>query len=226
LKFLLFLEKNYCGNGLMMIATLAALVVSLRYYNRHKDLRIFTYYILFSFLQDLTEFFAPAVKMDKITSRIILASSEYAFMLFEFIVCNYFILQHLSSARRRMAVKVNALIFFCLLLYMGLRYYKVIYLRSFFLFEAIFLVLPCLLYFYELFVNVRPEPLKNQPSFWIITGILFLNACSIPMLLTVGLLGKYSQAAFFLNFILYSIFFILIIRAYLCTPINQSAHAG
>ena len=210
----------------MMMATLAALVVSLRYYNRHKDLRIFTYYILFSFLQDLTEFFAPAVKMNKLTSRIILASSENAFMLFEFFVCNYFILQHLSSARRRMAVKLNALIFFCLLLYLGLRYYKVIYLRSFFLFEAIFLVLPCLLYFYELFVNVRPVPLKNQPSFWIITGILFLNACSFPMLLTLGLLGKYSHAAFFLNFILYSIFFILIIRAYLCTPINQSAYAG
>jgi hypothetical protein len=209
----------------MMMATLAALVVSLRYYNRHKDLRIFTYYIFFSLLQDLTEFFANAVKMDKITSRIILASSENAFILFEFIVCNYFILQHLSSARRRMSVKVNALIFFCFLLSLGVMYYKVIYLHTFFIFEAIFLVLPCLLYFYELFVNVRPVPLKNQPSFWIITGILFLNACSVPMLLTLGLLGKYSHAAFFLNFILYSIFFILIIRVYLCIPVNQIAYA-
>jgi hypothetical protein len=68
--------------------------------------------------------------------------------------------------------------------------------------------------------------LKNQPSFWIITGILFLNTSSIPMLLTAGLLGNYSAAAFCLNFILYSILFILIIRAYLCTPVNQSTYAG
>jgi hypothetical protein len=210
----------------MMMATLAALVVSLRYYNRHKDLRIFTYYILFSFLDDLTEFFAQLGKLDSITSRTINASFENAFMLFEFIVCNYFILQHVSSSKRRLAVKVNALIYFCFLLWVGVTHYKDIYQHTFFSFEAIFLVLPCLLYFYELFVTVRPAPLKNQPSFWIITGILFLNACSVPMLLTLGLLGKYRSAAFCLNFILYSILFILIIRAYLCTPENQAAYAG
>jgi hypothetical protein len=210
----------------MFMTSFAALVVSLRYYNRHKDLRIFTYYILFSFLQSLEEFFVHSMIPDKITLRIILASSENAFMLFEFIVCNYFILQHLSSARRRTAVKVNALIYFCFLLSVGVRHYKSIYLSTFFFLESIFLVLPCLLYFYELFVNIHPEPLKNEPPFWIISGILFLNACSIPMLLTVGLLGKYSIAAFSLNFVLYSIFFILIIRAYCCTPVNQSAYAG
>jgi hypothetical protein len=226
LKFLLFLEKNYCGTGVMMMATFAALVVSLRYYNRHKELRIFTYYILFSFLEDLTEFFAQPGRLDPITSRTIIASSENVFMLFEFIVCNYFILQHLSSARRRMTVKVNALIYFSFLFWVGIRHNQDIYLHTFFIFEDIFLVLPCLLYFYELFVNVRPEPLKNQPSFWVITGILFLNACSFPMLLTLGLLGNYSSAAFCLNFILYGIFFVLLIRAYLCTPVNQSAYAG
>jgi len=210
----------------MMMATLAALVVSLRYYNRHKELRIFTFYILFSFLEDLTEFFAGPGRLDPVTSRTIIASSENVFMLFEFIVCNYFILQHLSSSRRRMAVKVNALIYFGFLLWVGITHHKNIYRNTFFVFEDIFLVLPSLLYFYELFVNVRPEPLKNQPSFWVITGILFLNACSIPMLLTLGLPGNYSALAFCLNFILYSIFFILLIRAYFCTRVNQSAYAG
>jgi hypothetical protein len=225
LKFLLFLEENYCGTGLMMMATLAALIVSLRYYNRHKDLRIFTYYIFISLLQDLTGFFADPGKFNPITSTTIMASSENAFMLFEFIVCNYYILGHLSSVRRRMAVKINALFFFSFLLWMGIWHYKRFYQSTFFIFESIFLVLPCLFYFYELFVNVGPDPLKNQPSFWVITGILFLNACSVPMLLTLGLLGNYSHAAFCLNFILYSIFFILLIRAYLCTPVNQSAYA-
>jgi hypothetical protein len=210
----------------MFMTALAALVVSLRYYNRHRDLRIFTYYILFSLLQSLTDFFVHGAKLDEITSRIILASFENVFMLFEFIVCSYFILQHLISGRRRRAVKVNALIYFCFLLWVGGRHYKAIYMNTFFFYESIFLVLPCLLYFYELFLYIRPEPLKNQPSFWIITGILFLNASSIPMLLTAGLLGNYSAAAFCLNFILYSILFILIIRAYLCTPVNQSTYAG
>jgi hypothetical protein len=210
----------------MFITTFAALVISISYYNRHKDLRIFTYYILFSFLQSLTEFFVHTGDLDQLTSRIISVTSQNAFMLFEFIVCNYFILQHLSSVRRRKLVKINALIYFCFLLWVGVRHYQLIYQSTFFFFESIFLVLPCLLYFYEQFVNMYPEPLKNQPSFWIITGILFLNATSIPMLLTEGLLRKYYSAALCLNYILYSILFILIIRAYLCTPVKQSAYAG
>ena len=149
----------------MFMTSFAALVVSIRYYNRHKDLRIFTYYILFSFLQSLTELIVRTGDLDKLTSRTILASSENAFMLFEFVVCNYFILRQLTSVRRRKTLKINALIYFCFLLWVGVRHYKEVYLNTFFFFESIFLVLPCLLYFYELFVNIRPEPLKNQPSF-------------------------------------------------------------
>jgi hypothetical protein len=89
---------------------------------------------------------------------------------------------------------------------------------GYFLLESVFLVPPCLLYFYERFLTVNLQPLKEQPSFWVVTGVLFLNSCSIPLQLTFGYLGKYREAAFSLNYILYSIFFILLIRAYLCSP--------
>jgi len=88
------------------------------------------------------------------------------------------------------------------------------------------MVLPCLLYFYELFQDVSLKPLKNQPAFWIVTAFLFHNACTIPYALTGGFLGKYQVAATSVVYFLYSIVFLFIIRANLCSPENNGDHPG
>jgi hypothetical protein len=83
---------------------------------------------------------------------------------------------------------------------------------------TIFLVPPCLVYFYELFMTVNLRSITNQPAFWIVTGLFFLNACNVPLMMTAAYLENYFDAAYSLNYILFGIFFILLIRAYLCTP--------
>jgi hypothetical protein len=89
------------------------------------------------------------------------------------------------------------------------------------------LVPPCLIYFYQLFQTNDPQPLKDQPAFWVITGVLFLKACSIPLLLTVDLMTGYQNSAYTLNYILYTVLFVLLIRAYLCpSPKSQPLTKG
>ena len=222
MKFFSFLAQYFYSMGLMILLALIALVISLKYHSRHRNLRIFTYYIAFSLLQSMAAFYRylyPHQQYPVLTENI----SNFSFMLFEFIICNLFIMHYIVSPVRKLIIRINGLVFFVFLFFLILFFpsinkYTRITSAVFYLLESAFLVLPCLIYFYELFLTVNLRPLRDQPSFWVVTGILFLNTCSIPLLLTVNFLGKYREPAIVLNYILYSTLFILLIRAYLCTP--------
>jgi len=223
LKLVDFLSQYYYCLGLMVLVETIALAVTIRYYQRHKILRVFPYYLAFSLLEVWAGFIfsvagthTPLKYAPGVIANI--------FMLFEYSLCTFIILRHISSKGRRRAIYINALIFVAILAFAISKNYHLAYQATFFSFESIFLLLPCLLYFYELFVSVQPAPLKDQPSFWVVTGFLFLNACSIPMLITVPRAGQYHTAVYSLNYVLYSIFSILLIRAYRCPSQNLPVH--
>jgi hypothetical protein len=223
MNFLSFLAMSYYGVGIMMACTLAALVISIRYYRRHRNLRIFTYYIAFSFLQDMATFYALPYTHSWNLRMVMLVITALGFILFEFIVCNLFILRYIISPVRRRMIRIDCLLFFGILIFMYVGISHRILAGSYAVLESILIVPPCLLYFYELFLTVNIQPLKNQPAFWVVTGILFLHACDILLMLTFKFFGDYADAAFTLNYILYSLLFILLIRAYLCKPEKSSS---
>lgn len=204
----------------MIFCTIAALVVSILYYGRHRNLRIFTFYIAASLVQDIAAFYVFPFPARGSFRIILLADSIIVFILFEFIAGNLFILRYIGSPLRRRIIRVNGLLFFALVIFITILTYPRIKDWYYVIPESVFLVLPCLLYFYELFMTVNLHPLKDQPAFWAVTGILFLNACDIPLLLTANFMGSYFDGAFALNYILYSILFVLLIRAYLCPAEN------
>ncbi len=204
----------------MMLLTAAALIISIMYRSRHRDLRIFTWYLALALMEDISTLFALPVTPDwgfRVFLAIILT---FGFLLLDFVVCNLFILRYIASKLRRRIIRISSLLFFGVLIVEITATHP----KSeaiFFMTDCVFLVLPCLFYFYELFSKVNLRPLKDQPPFWVITGILFLHACDIPLFLTVPFLENYQGAAYTLNYILFSIFFVLLIRAYLCPPENR-----
>jgi len=225
-----FLAESYYSTVVMIVATVAALIVSIKYYGRHKDLRVFTYYIAFSLAEDvigLCGISAPVSRSSYLPTSIAMNS----FALFEYIVCHLFILHYISSPKRRLVIKINLFVYPALLAFILIEKYPASITTPYFLLGCFFLVLPCLLYFYELFQKVNLQPLKDQPAFWIVTAFLFHNACNIPFALTGGILGKYFLgkywgAASSVVYILYSIVFLFIIRANLCSPENNGDHPG
>jgi len=219
-----FLSQYYYTVGLLILIELVALAVSIKNYRRHRTLRVFTYYTIFS----LTEIWGQFIQMnlgDTTLLRNINGGFTNVFMIFEFILCIVIIVRHLSSKARRTAVLIDALLFGAVLTADVIRHPHFLYSEVFFFSESFFLLLPCLLYIYDLFVSAPAGRLRDEPSFWIITGFLILNACSIPMYITGGFSGSYQTALFSLNFILYSVLFILLIRAYSCPPENRATHA-
>lgn len=209
----------------MIAATLAALFTGIRYYRRHRQLRVFLWYTLFSLVEDAADYYRQW-SYNAHLPKMISGGVANAFMLFEFLTCIYFIRMHVSSVLRRRVIMIDAVIYLAFVLYCFIRARQTLYTPIFFFFESLFLIVPCLVYFYELFLDINLLPLKNQPAFWIITGILFLNCFEIPLLLTEGELGIYHEVAFSLNFVLYILFFSLLIRAYICQPAETPSSAG
>jgi hypothetical protein len=201
----------------MLASTVAALVVSIKYYGRHRNLRIFTYYIAFSLVEDVAGLF-ECVNPDK---RSVLLTGLFVtnlFVLFEYVICHLFILHYIMSPIRRRIIKINVFVLPALMAYLLIKKSPAAIYYPYFVFDCIFLMLPCLFYFYELFQKLNLQPLKDQPVFWIVTAFLFHIACSIPYGLTGGFLGEYQEAASSVVYILYSVVFLFIIRANLCSP--------
>jgi hypothetical protein len=221
-----YLSGYYYCVGIMVVSAVAAFLISLKYYGLHKELRIFTYYIALSIIQDMTVFFFLGRQWEKGPFYRVAGYFTNFFMLAEYSIFVLFILAFISSRKRKWVIWINSLVFFGVVLRIWIGMPAFLYSGELFLVESLFLILPCLLYFYELLMHVSPEPLKNDPSFWVVTGILFLNACSIPLLLTRHMLGKYSEAAYSLNYLLYAILFLLLNRAYRCKPATIGPEPG
>jgi hypothetical protein len=227
LKTLAFLAQSHYLVAAMLFFTTAALVVSIIRYHYHRNLRIFTYYIAFSLVQDLTAYYAFPYGNYRSFRMVVMNLTGLGFMLFEFVACNVFILRYISGARRRKIVKISGLLFFAVLSITASITYPYYWDEYYIVPESVFLVIPCLIYFYELFLTMNLKPLTDQPAFWVVTGILFLSACNIPLLVSSQFLRKYAyfDEAYSLNYIFYSLLFLLLIKASLCPAERPEAMA-
>ncbi len=219
MEILAFLTKALFWPVLLLLVTLVALVFSVRYYQRYRHLRVFAFYIFISLLIDIADIWKLTSSGLNQETNTILRIFDNVFLVFEFLVFSLFILYCVRGRSRKLTVKI------IIFLFLGLVFLISAVINSNFVLsfktaiaESILLVFPCLIYYYELFITVTNRPLNSDPSFWVITGIFFLNACSIPLLLIFRLLGSFSHIAFTLNYVLYCILFILLIRAYCCRP--------
>ncbi len=101
------------------------------------------------------------------------------------------------------------------------RWYEFPYLLS--IIEAFFIVSFCLLYFYELFIELPTRNLTNEPLFWFATGVLIYSVCMIPNFLILQYVSEsqwydYDSLAI-PNYIASSTLYIFIIKSVLCkTP--------
>ncbi len=85
---------------------------------------------------------------------------------------------------------------------------------------SLLIVLAAIYYFYELFRSEKSINLAREPSFWIVSGLLFFYSCSFPLFTLINAFYSPSNKIIFyllhlssvLNILLYSSFMI----AFLC----------
>ncbi len=87
--------------------------------------------------------------------------------------------------------------------------------------EFVFLLVPCVYYFLQLFKTNSPSRLTDRPSFWIVTGIFFFCFISVPFYVirrylinsNPELFGIIGATFFYIPFIVNILF---LIKAFLC----------
>jgi hypothetical protein len=86
--------------------------------------------------------------------------------------------------------------------------------------EGILIIIPCLFYYSELLKSDFGVDFMSNDSFIIICGIFFYFSTTIPFYFFYFILFKISLSYYFFyvsfNLIMYSVFFVLLIKAYLC----------
>jgi hypothetical protein len=208
---------NYC-EGIMIFTALITFIFSLRHYRTHRAFRIIPYYIAFCLAQAMVDCYVYSSPRGDRFAFSLEDISTAAFTIFEFCVFSLLILPYITGAGRRLAIKLNVVLFFLAEALLYLRTFPRVSIYSMCLVELIALVPPCLIYFYELFTSMNTKALKDRASFWIVTGILYLGICSFTLLLSFEYMGRFGDGAYALGNLFYSILFVLFIRAYKCSP--------
>ena len=103
------------------------------------------------------------------------------FSVFEFIFYFFVLREIVHNAR------IKAIILVVLIIYPMIAFFNIFYFRMDSSFHSMtyaigcaFIVVLCIIYFVELFQLPNATNLKNEPSFWICTAILFSYACTFP----------------------------------------------
>ncbi len=151
---------------------------------------------------------------------------DYIFTLTELIIFSHFYYNLTNNTTiKKLIVPINlgVFTFFVSLFITDKEFYKSISEKTqnvTYTTEGVILLLLCLSYFIELFKKPPILKLKNEPAFWVSTGLLFFLACTLPFsLLENYIREQHSNLLFWtypIFYIFYILLFLMIIRAYLC----------
>jgi len=202
----------------MVFITLIAFIFSLKQYGQHRFLRILSYYFAFFLLAEGMEFYMYiSPKGDRFA--VLLASLwDDALTIFEFCVFSLLILRYIVGAGRRLAVKLNTVIFFIAEIILFFRTNPRNSIIPLGLLEAAAIVPPCIIYYYELFTSMNTKALKDRPSFWVVTGILCQGICNSSLTISMEYMGRFGDGAYDFGILFYCILFLLLLRAYKSSP--------
>jgi hypothetical protein len=223
MKFLEFLALHDYFNGLIVFVLLIAFIVSLRYYGRHRALRIVPYYIAFWFLMEGVEFYRYISPRGDPFANALDTTTAVIFTMFEFCVFSLLVLHYIAGTGRRLAVKLNTAFFFLAEIFLYFRMFPRNPVPLMGMLEAAALVPPCIIYYYELFTNMNTKALNGRPSFWVVTAILYQGVFNTSLLLSMKYMGRFSDGAYAFGILFYCTLFVLFMKAYKCSPEERVA---
>ncbi len=192
----------YTISGLILFPSLLVIIGSNKFNSRQKTLFIETFNTIYSIIEIFTFYYYYYYI---IKTKSILLLMKFCFLIVILLSIVFFLKlgdsEVLTSELNSFSFLINSTEFF-------------------------FLLLPCLVYFYESF-NLKInfiKPLKEIPSFWVSTGLFFYITVSLPLLLIGNNLISYNlnifDIMFSLHYLSLSILFICLSKAFSCkTPL-------
>lgn len=208
-----------------------ALIVSLKNRKKFKLLKYFPVYAATLLLTSITLIISHISKDLKFHPKFFRGLADYVdhlFTLLELIIFSHLYYQIINNRIIKKSIIVINILFLFFFIFMTIEddeFFQEISLNTksiVYTLEAIILLFLCSYYFYELFKKLPVLNLKNEPVFWVSTGLMFFMACTLPYSFLENYIRKnfpqFTFSSYAIFYIFYTLFFIMIIRAYLCKP--------
>ena len=225
-----FWNKGYYTESLLILVLCYSLFISIKNNGKFAILNWFPYYtaslLIVTLSRNVYVFLFP-LERRKQTVRID-HFIDHIFTLVEIIILGNFFMKIMVDVKKKRIIRMTILLFVMFFIY-GLRFSLIslkdinrVGINMTYTAEAIVLIFFCSLYFHQIFKSEPTLRLTNEPSFWVSTGVLFFMCGSLPYsLLENYLINKYFEMGlklYAIFYFFYVLFFLLIVRAYLCTP--------
>lgn len=204
----------------MVLSALAALIIGIVHRKKLQDLKFMVLYPMVSLVQGLLTYYSWIHEKDKElwgTDTV----SDSLFILFEFLIIYQFFKKAIVIERLKLFIKIIFLFNVTYLLLMWVltdTFYKNP--SKIYLIDSLCILSFCFIYFFQLFRLPPKLNLLNNTQFWITIGLLFYFSCTIPLFFADNILivfpGYYKLYS--INFLAYTILFLFISKAFLCTP--------
>lgn len=229
-KIYLHWKTCFYTEALLVGLLVVALWVSIKNRNKHQELKYFPIYFIFLlavFISLYANVYSENVTTYSLTIFNFHHYIDYASTLIELFVFLHFftrVLENQILKRWIIGLSIAFVIYYFTELFLDNLFARSVSEAAqsrVYTIESLILLIPCIGYFYELFKRTTVASLKDEPSFWIVSGLSFFVTCTLPYSLMENYLRKNN---FYLMTALYSVFYIfyiillsMILKAYRCS---------
>ena len=221
MKELLEESVSYFYMDLISIfCALIASIIGVIMRKKYMALRFMFLYPLASFLQTSVTYFLDFIL--KVDTSFSTHFSIIIFLLVEFFSLYIYYYKIIKNSSFRKILITVFIIYLSLFIFKwGENGFKLFMPAIFYFIQSIMVLSLAIIYLFFLFIDKPKSNLLNEPSFWITIGALLYFLCTVPIYIAAKyVLGTdgfaMDKGLFSINYICYSLFFILLIRAYLC----------
>jgi hypothetical protein len=197
------------------------ITLGIRNYNSIRGLRRFLIYAFFSGAQCVAGSIINAYRPLNLYRSLFFELSINFFVIFEFIVFCSFLINVIRDSTAKFLLKLVGAFYILLTLYSWV-FLKALYSfpEKLNLMEALFILVPCLYYYYEILKHSTSRPLYQDPIFWIVTGIFFFFVTITPFFLLDKSVNQYFhflyEHIYSINYLSYIILYSCFTNALLC----------
>ncbi len=190
-------HERYYDEPFMFVCELTAIILGLIFQRKSRVGQFFIFYAILDILILVFDIYLSSFSRltGKEFNNSLLISNCFSFLgeiiayffFFELTLKNKLIKQSISVLRVIFIILVVAHLLNVFVLHRPITGNDMYYLG---VVELLFLIVPCLFYFAELFSKPSVKGLFQRPSFWITTGVFFYAFISIPMYFIIDYLLK------------------------------------
>lgn len=228
-----FLHESYFTSFICLLTSVIGFIISILNRKKHPILDYFPYYFLAHILVNISFSIHDAYFSKSAIHSTLLSLNtfvDYAFTIMEFIIFIYVFERTLIQKTKFLkALRLSFLALSLLLLSKDLFRYSILSqstLHNIFTLQASFLIIACIMYYFQIFRLPPYIKLREDPVFWIATGLVFFMICTLPLSLAINHIRTSSlllyRQLFSIFYIFYCLLFLMIINAFLCKPAHNT----